>query len=461
MKRFVIAVTGLLLLSLTAQGQAPVSETRYDWSELSRKIAGNTTDKHEQAYRIYRWLCDNIAYDTSYSIYHSDECFDNRRGVCQAYSELFYRLAEPLGLKVDIVSGKAKDLHGGIDAMGHAWVFVYMTENSGFLVDPTWGAGSVDGKVFTRNKSDDSWFDVDPYWMIFSHIPDPEMETYQLLPEKIDFETFKRLPSYRPAYAAFGQNAQELLRKCLSGGKPDVPTYYPQMLAIADVNNMPLTGTLRVGQYYDFALRQKTPAEFMIHNGDRYYKSADWQKIQGHDVCRFMPSEAGKLTVSIKTGSGDTWSVLAEYTVAKPTADDIARLEAAEPEHSPALTGLKNFREENLRAHNVDMARLLKTVKAQRIKSLPMVHTGTKFAINDIPWSGVLRAGETYTFRIAPYEGSRWAVINGDDWYMEWAEDSAARGWTITVTPKQRGPLYISVESEQNRFLTCIEYEVE
>lgn len=463
MKKIILAALAVLTLA-AASGQTRVSETRYDWSGLSRQIVGSTTDKQEQAYKIYRWLCDNIAYDTSYTIYHSDECFENRRGVCQAYSELFYRLAEPAGLKVDIVSGKSKDRDGSIGDTGHAWVFVYITDTSGILVDPTWGAGSVNGKTFTRNDHDDSWFAVDPYWMIFSHLPDPEMEEYQLLPEadRVDFETFRRLPSYRPDYAAFGQNGRELFRACMAGRTPDLPAYYPSGLAVADINNLPLEGTLHVGRYYDFAIRQRQPVRFMIRNGQRDYTSETWQKIEGHDVCRFMPSEAGELSVSVKRDEDDMWNVLAKYKVAAPTASEIAALEAAEPQHSPVWRNVDNFDAETLAARRVNIASLLKLVKAQHIKELPTIYSNNRFAINSIPWNGTLHVGQTYTFRITPYEGTRWAVINDDDWYLEWEEDNENPGLKITVTPKKAGELLISVEREDkpNSFSGCIEYKV-
>ena len=161
--------------------QQQVAPTRYDYTQVARQITEGCSSKYEQAYAIYRWLCDNISYDTSYSIYTADECWDNRRGVCQAYSELFYRLAEPLGLETHIVRGDAKG-PGGIE--GHAWVFVIVEgTGTGILVDPTWGAGSVNGSTFTHREDDDSWFHVDPYWMIFTHFPDEA--SYQFLPQPV------------------------------------------------------------------------------------------------------------------------------------------------------------------------------------------------------------------------------------------------------------------------------------
>ena len=77
-----------------------VHKTKYDWGLVAEQIAGDKTSKYDQAYAIYRWLCDNVSYDTTYSIYDADTAFEQKCGVCQAYYEMFYRIAEPLGLKV-------------------------------------------------------------------------------------------------------------------------------------------------------------------------------------------------------------------------------------------------------------------------------------------------------------------------------------------------------------------------
>lgn len=122
MKRLVLL--GLMLCvwcgttMLRAQG-FPVSESKYDYTEVVQQIVDGKTDKMQQAEAIYRWMCRNIAYDTNYQIFTADQCWDQKRGVCQAYCELFYRLAEPLGLKTIIISGKTKDLEGQVSGKGH------------------------------------------------------------------------------------------------------------------------------------------------------------------------------------------------------------------------------------------------------------------------------------------------------------------------------------------------------
>ena len=108
MKAKVLVAALALLMSVAGIAQTgnpayEVSPSRYDYSPAARQITEGCTDKYDQVKAIYRWLCANISYDTSYTIYTADECWDNQRGVCQAYCELFYRLAEPLGIDVHVI----------------------------------------------------------------------------------------------------------------------------------------------------------------------------------------------------------------------------------------------------------------------------------------------------------------------------------------------------------------------
>lgn len=456
-KRLAILIFAIVCYSVGASGAMPVSDTRYDWTPLAQSIVGDCTAPRDKAYKIYRWLCDNISYDTSYTIYHSDEAYEQRRGVCQAYSELFYRLGEAVGLRVDVISGRSKDFRGELDANGHAWVFVYTDGNAGILVDPTWGAGTVSKGRFTRNDHDDSWFDVDPHMMIFSHIPDEEMAVYQLIDDKIDFSDFRMLPPLYPNLKYLGIKGRDLFEKYRRNGKVDVPEVFNHGFSKLTVNNVPSEGTLHVGRYYDFVFKPKSNAELLLSNGSQYVEN--WQSRDGYMMCRFMPSEGGKAMVSVKDASGQ-YKGFISYKVAEPTADDIAALENAEPLLSPVWKTVANFRADTYGQHGVDLRKLLSTVKANRIAAVPEMYNKCRFSVGDVPWNGVLRAGTAYTFRFSPYEGKGAAIINGDDWYREWKQDSSTKEWYITVTPVRTGSLKLSMQLDDGMYWPCLEYIV-
>lgn len=173
----------------------PLNRLQIDIREDVMNIVGNSNTVEEKARAIYNWICDNIAYDTTKQIHDAETCFKTRRGVCQAYCELFIYMANVVGLNAEIITGKTKDSDGNISPDKHSWVFVYTHAYDGMLIDPTWGAGAVNGSKFVKNEDNSFWYNVSPFRMIFSHFPDYQYWT------KIDFpiteEQFKQLPFLR------------------------------------------------------------------------------------------------------------------------------------------------------------------------------------------------------------------------------------------------------------------------
>lgn len=79
-RNLLLAVFCAVSLCLLAQMQ--ISPTRYDWSGPAGGIVGDATGKRGQAYRIYRYLCDNIRYDTFRTVHDTDRCYETKSGVC-------------------------------------------------------------------------------------------------------------------------------------------------------------------------------------------------------------------------------------------------------------------------------------------------------------------------------------------------------------------------------------------
>ncbi len=452
--------TIILLLFAAYQALAQeyrLPETKYDWSELAGSIVGASSDKHEQSYKIYRWICDNIEYDVNHRIYTADECIEQKKGVCQAYSELFYRLADAVGLESEVVVGYSKNPDGSLDAMGHAWVTAYMEDGSSILIDPTWGAGSIMNGVFLHVENDDTWFDVDPEWMIFTHLPSGG--EYQKLEDQVDSLTFMDLPYFLPAYEEFGQDGKELLDLSLKGELPQLPVYYPQFLSFVEIGGIPVEKELRIGNYYDFAFRMKTDTEMMIKNGQCSYQ--EWkEQPDNHISYRFMPAEAGDLHIGILMPDG-RWQAVVTYTVAEPTAEDIARLEKNDPSRSPLLNSLENYVSEWWLERGVGPEKILEYVRANGAVKLPTIYSQLGYEIVDIPLNGELHVRQPYTFSILPKEGLQWAMLNNNNWFTEWTRDEETGILTITVEPNAKGTLRLIVQTELNGpFHYCLEYKV-
>ncbi|MCM1291785.1 MAG: hypothetical protein NC201_07700 [Prevotella sp.] len=429
-QRFLILAISYLIWINAGGVNTYVSPTRYDWSGLAYSITSPSKSNYDKAYDIYRWLCENIAYDTSYTIHTADETYERKRGVCQGYAELYYYLANAVGMKADIVSGKSKGLDGSIGDIGHAWLFVYIDESSGILVDPTWGAGYVNDNRFTRMVND-TWFHFKPEWGIFTHYP--EDYNYQLMSNKISFEQFRDIPYLSPSLSRYGYDGNELLNKVLSGEKLSLPVFYEGDIdKICEAIYVPKEKDLRVGQNYEFYIKPKGKVKLAVINGDEF--DFDWNETDSQTAIRYMPCMAGPLKISYENGN-NTYTTLIEYTVAQPTAKEITALEMADPLKSPALKRVTNYNRKLVESLGIDPHSLLFSVKAQKISSMPVLSNQVSCRLKSIPLNGTLKAGQNYTFKVIPGEGIKWAVINGDEWIYQ-SEESIPQEVVINVTPK-------------------------
>lgn len=165
--------------------------------------------------KIYDWLCDNIKYDTTKTIYSADTAWEQKRGVCQAYCELFCVLGESVGLTIEIICGKSKNSDGKVSDSGHSWIYAFTEGYDGILIDPTWGAGGIDeGGKYHKGSGEERemWFDIDPARMIYTHYP--EHDYWQLQTPKISEEQFSNLPVKYPSNRidATEELAQDLLK---------------------------------------------------------------------------------------------------------------------------------------------------------------------------------------------------------------------------------------------------------
>lgn len=289
--------------------------THYDYSDVAAYITSGCEDDYQRIRAIYQWLCENIEYDTSYSIYTADSCYDAKKGVCQAYCELFYQLAKAVGVKVEIISGKSKNRYGNIGSSGHAWLFAYTRENHGILLDPTWGAGYVDkGKsIFTRRENCWVWFNVNPEWMILSHFPNDE--SYQLIKSPISYEEFLSLIPVSDLWVEYGLDVHKLYKK-IRGKDIRMPIFYGGGEGKIEIIDMPLCDCLRIGETYTFRIRKKTTRDFAIHNNKDFITLEKW-KAEGDSVYSidYVVNKANKVKIGILGETDNMWYNLVEYRV--------------------------------------------------------------------------------------------------------------------------------------------------
>lgn len=420
-----------------------ISETKYDYSIFAHEITSNSTTQKEQAEAIYKWICRNVAYDINHEIHTADECFNQRKGVCQAYCELFCRLAEPLGIKCSIVPGVTKDSKGCISEKGHAWLLVEIEDKS-ILVDPTWGAGGVKDGVFIASDNDMSWFDVNPYWMIFTHHPDDS--TNQFIDIPIDRETFSSLPHIKPILETYGLNGKDFYKKYLRGEIASLPYIYSAHAHDFFIKDIPLQEELVPGQHYTFKLDKRTDSIMALaHDGEFLYDNM-WQIDDGCYTISYMPTAAGPLRIVVACGEGN-YSTAIEYKVIEPTAEGIEQIEQDNPYRLPEVKQVANLYPERMDALGISGNKVLYEVRVNGLKAIFLQHQDATIRLDkvDVPLSQYLDVGQTYRFSILPTDDTVWAIFNEGHFYNTWEVDEST-GWrTIEVCPMNKGRLTVSM----------------
>lgn len=175
-------------------------EPRQNYYQEAQMIVADAQSPMDKIRKIYDWLCENIKYDTSKTIHDADTAWTRKRGVCQAYCELFCVLGESVGLTIEVICGKSKHSNGEIPDTNHSWIYAFTEGYDGILIDPTWGAGGIDdGGRYHKGTGEDRemWFDVDPARMIYTHYP--EYDYWQLQTPLINEEQFANLPVKYPS----------------------------------------------------------------------------------------------------------------------------------------------------------------------------------------------------------------------------------------------------------------------
>lgn len=211
MTRFLLLAFLLHSSFVSAQDFSKVDEfarnTPDSKSESVEKLAAHLTKEFENEIEkvraIYVWMAENIRYnvnsaspDNRMSIeqrikkQQPHRVLNSKKAICEGYSNLFQALCEEAGLRSLIVTGYTKKPDGKIAEVGHAWNVVAV-DGKWHLIDITWGAGGVDGERDRYVKSmDESFFLANPVDFVQHHLPhDP---IFQLIPEPVEYETFRR-----------------------------------------------------------------------------------------------------------------------------------------------------------------------------------------------------------------------------------------------------------------------------
>ena len=437
-----------------------VSPSKLSYSEIANQITSASTSNYESIKAIYEWICNNISYDTSFRVKTADECFKVKRGVCQAYCELFYRIAKAAGIKSEIVHGMAKDQHGFIDKSGHAWIFAYLNDDHGILLDPTWGAGYVERNVFIKRKNCWTWFNVNPKWMILSHFP--KDDSYQLIENKMDYNEFLSISPVSYIFLDYGVNIHDLYIKARTQGT-SLPKLYAEGENHIKLLNIPLNREIKVGEKYKFTIKSNSDRVFALNNGSYYIPKSDWS-CEGDSIysLEYMVKDTISLTLGLKDSTNNFWNLIATYAVTSPTEDDWKKVESEYPLCVPDAKSVKNMYGDRWEKAGVDGHKLLNLIRSEKVTELPMLFElkNNNLQLISVPMSKQLKMGNTYIFCIQPSPETQWSIINNGKSYKEWqiSEDGT---YSLSITPDSKGPLSLFMLGQDGKLWPFVSYEVQ
>ncbi|KAK6195182.1 hypothetical protein SNE40_000659 [Patella caerulea] len=176
------------------------------------KPAKNDLDKIRA---FYIWITNNISYDTqsffSGRIPNRDgaQVLQDRRGVCDHYSQLFSEMCRSAEIPCVRINGFAKGYGYNPDVLytlknrtTHSWNLVQIEKNW-WPIDCTWGSGHVNSNKQFECFYQEFFFLPDPDRFILSHFPKKDKaiivnEKYQLLPKPISIDEFNKMAKIEP-----------------------------------------------------------------------------------------------------------------------------------------------------------------------------------------------------------------------------------------------------------------------
>lgn len=251
-------------------------------AEYLAEPAGNDV---EVARAIYRWVIENIRYDTesffsgNLTSVEPSQVLQEGKAVCSGYSGVYKMLAKHAGLEVVTISGfgKGYGYRDGdkIEGTNHAWNAVKL-DGEWHLLDSTWGAGGYSNrKGKWVRKFDDSYFLTPPAAFAFSHRP--QDQKWQLLKEPLTRQEFQQFPNLEPSFFEMGFSPQ----KTRSLLEDDADMKFPEVFTFADdvdvyLRQAPVQGELSSKRRYKFVIESGEIARAaFVNNGSFTFMKPD------------------------------------------------------------------------------------------------------------------------------------------------------------------------------------------
>jgi hypothetical protein len=310
---------------LRAQDPADVRPARQvadsvEIAALARSVTAAARTDSARAAALYEWVATNVRYDAAQffrggkGYERAEDVFRYRVALCGGFVALYHRMAQETGLTTRPVAGYAK----GIDYVfgrstrkpNHAWVALKLG-GSWRLVDPTWGAGVIEGRAFAPRFTWD-YFLVAPEQLILSHYP--EEHEWQLLDRPLPRGDFERMRAVPRSLFMVGFRPDAIRATALSPGVRDFPLVGPQGDHVR-VLEAPIAGTLQSAAPVRIAVSWPGASDMALVTDGR------WTKLQrsGETFAGEVLAAGTSVSVVGRTNDGTGYRTLLHYRVAGTT----------------------------------------------------------------------------------------------------------------------------------------------
>jgi hypothetical protein len=161
---------------------------------------------------LHDWIAENIAYDADsfFAGARVDTAWAatlrQRKSVCQGYAALLTEMCRLAGIRCETIGGYGRGyafLNARSENPGegnHAWNAVQLG-GKWRLVDVTWDAGHVEGRVYHKQYSTAYLF-ADPQQFLYTHLP--SQPAWQLVEKPLSAAQFAELPYLRGEFFEHG-----------------------------------------------------------------------------------------------------------------------------------------------------------------------------------------------------------------------------------------------------------------
>lgn len=282
----------------------------------SNKIAsaaGAKTTK-QKARAIFTWIANNIAYDSTAKNKSVEEVFETRTATSDGFAALYKKMADILGLNCYFVVGDLKPwgYTKGTESTYHAWNIVTEGNNTLIMLDPTLAAGHIDENKAFVAEFNDEWFDVDPYLMLFSHLP--KCGQFQYVGTYLTPAQFLDIPRIEPRIKWAGIDERNIQSYLYGHKKSWCPLIVNDSKAFENgvkISKLQMAENLKIGKGYKF--------NFTIPENSTVWAKLDGKNYElknGEDVT-LTPESEGKLTFFYAHKGAATGEVFLSYNVTK------------------------------------------------------------------------------------------------------------------------------------------------